>query len=105
MRELDNQVEYWNRIGTGKAFSHPVNFGRLTELLPTDSLILDFGCCYGRIPGLLHDYGYTNVIGVDPAHAMVNAARTRFPDISFRPHVWRLRSTEGATTTDVGLRA
>lgn len=67
-----------------KTFGHPVNIERLAELLRSDSRILDFGCGYGRIRGLLPNYGYTNVIGVDPAPAMVDAARVRFPDISFQ---------------------
>ncbi len=42
---------------------------------------------YGRVLGLLHVHGYTNLIGVDPAPAMVAAARERFPGISFQEFV------------------
>jgi hypothetical protein len=31
MQELDRQFDYWNRIGPGKIFSHPVNFQRLSQ--------------------------------------------------------------------------
>jgi len=84
MHQLDNQIDYWNRVGPGKPFGHPVNLERLTDLLPTDSHILDFGCGYGRVLGLLHKNGYTNLIGVDPVPAMVAAARERLPGISFQ---------------------
>ena len=73
MQQSDNQIDYWNRMGPGKSFGHPVNLERLTDLLPKNSCVLDFGCGYGRVLGLLHQYGYSNLIGVDPAPAMVLA--------------------------------
>ena len=81
---LDNQRDYWNRIGPSKPFSHQANIGRLRDLLRPDSRILDFGCGYGRVLGQLYESGYTNLIGVDTAPAMVDAARLRFPGISFQ---------------------
>lgn len=82
MEELDRQIDYWNRIGPAKPFGHPVNFERLEQWLGPDSCILDFGCGYGRVLGLLHSRGYHNLAGVDPAPAMVAAARQRFPTIA-----------------------
>jgi SAM-dependent methyltransferase len=78
---LDRQIDYWNRIGPAKPFGHPVNFDRLERWLPPDSRILDVGCGYGRVLGLLHRRGYQQVRGVDPAPAMVAAARQRYPTI------------------------
>ena len=82
-QRLDLQIDYWNQVGPTKPFAHPVNieqFGRW--VLPTDR-ILDYGCGYGRALGFLHANGYTNLIGVDPAPAMIDAARQNFPAISF----------------------
>jgi len=89
---LDVQLDYWDRIGPSKPFAHPVNLARLQEYLDPGCPILDFGCGYGRVAGFLWSHGYRNVIGVDPAPAMVAAARERFPDLEFRvlddaPHV------------------
>ena len=84
MKNLDNQIHYWNRIGPSKPFAHPVNVERLAGLLHADSSILDFGCGYGRVLGSLRNHGYTNLIGVDPAPSMVDAARVQFPGISFQ---------------------
>jgi SAM-dependent methyltransferase len=78
---LDCQIDYWNRVGPGKPFSHPVNFDRLRQILSPESRILDLGCGYGRTLGLLSEGGYHNLIGLDPAPAMVAAARQRFPAI------------------------
>jgi len=80
----ESQIDYWNRLGTTKAFSHPVNLSRLAELVDLDCRILDVGCGYGRVMGLLHDHGYRNLVGVDPAPAMVAAARQRFPALTFQ---------------------
>ena len=92
MQDLDRQVDYWNRVGPGKPFAHPVNCERLAQLLAPESCILDVGCGYGRALGLLFDRGYHNLIGLDPAPAMVAMARERFPAITFEeiqspPHI------------------
>jgi SAM-dependent methyltransferase len=91
-QSLDFQIDYWNRVGPSKPFAHPVNLARLKEYLDPGCRILDFGCGYGRVAGLLWSQGYRNVIGVDPAPAMVAAARGRFPALEFQvlddaPHV------------------
>jgi SAM-dependent methyltransferase len=78
-----SQSDYWNRLGPTKPFSHPVNLSRLAELVDLDRRILDFGCGYGRVMGLLHDHGYRNLVGVDPAPRMIAAARQRFPALTF----------------------
>ena len=83
MDDLASQIDYWDRLGTTKPFSHPVNLSRLAELIDLDRRILDFGCGYGRVMGVLHDHGYHNLVGVDPAPAMIAAARRRFPALTF----------------------
>ena len=81
MEDLDNQKNYWNRVGPTKPFSHLVNVSRLAELIDRNSHILDFGCGYGRALGALYNQGYHNLIGVDPAPSMVEAARQKFPQL------------------------
>jgi SAM-dependent methyltransferase len=78
----DLQLEYWNRIGPTKEFAHPVNVPRLRQWLASGSCILDYGCGYGRALGILQASGYSNLLGLDPAPAMVAAARERYPGIS-----------------------
>lgn len=61
-------------------------------LVSRSGLVLDFGCGWGRVSALLRDAGYANVVGVDPAPAMIAAARTRCPRVRFElladpPHV------------------
>ncbi|HEX5475895.1 MAG TPA: class I SAM-dependent methyltransferase [Vicinamibacterales bacterium] len=92
MQDLDRQIDYWNRLGPAKPFAHPVNFERLTRWVAPEDHILDFGCGYGRVLSVLHSRGYRNVRGVDPAPAMIAAARQRLPTITVEllespPHV------------------
>ena len=82
-RRLDLQMDYWNGVGPTKPFAHPVNISQLRRWVGPTSRILDYGCGYGRALGILKDSGYTNLIGVDPAPAMIAAARQSFPSISF----------------------
>ncbi len=46
--DLDHQVDYWNRVGPTKPFSHPLDLERFGALVPPDRRILDVGCGYGR---------------------------------------------------------
>jgi SAM-dependent methyltransferase len=83
MQDLDHQLDYWNRMGPDKPFAHPVNFERLSRWLTPHSRILDLGCGYGRALELFFERGYHDLIGFDPASAMVAAARERCPAINF----------------------
>lgn len=84
MINLDRQLDYWNTEGPQKPFAHPLNLERLYQWLSPDSRILDFGCGYGRSLGELSKAGYGNLIGFDFSPAMIAAARTRFPEITFQ---------------------
>jgi len=81
--DLDSQLEYWNTEGPQKAFAHPLNIRRVTHWLSLDSVIIDFGCGYGRSLGELAESGYEKLIGLDFSPVMIDAAREKFPDITF----------------------
>jgi ubiquinone/menaquinone biosynthesis C-methylase UbiE len=81
--DLDSQLDYWNTEGPQKTFAHPLNVRRLTHWLSIDSIVIDFGCGYGRCLGELSDSGYENLVGLDFSPAMIQAARERFPEITF----------------------
>jgi len=80
---LDLQLNYWNRIGPSKPFAHPVNIEQFSRWVEPASRVLDYGCGYGRALGILDSHGYNNLIGVDPAPAMIASACQRFPAIAF----------------------
>jgi SAM-dependent methyltransferase len=79
--DINNQVDYWNRIGPTKTFAHPVNLDRLKELVPPTASIVDFGCGSGRVLKILLDHGYRNLAGFDPAPSMIAAAGERLPGV------------------------
>jgi SAM-dependent methyltransferase len=79
---LDNQVEYWNSTGTGKTFGHPLEPSWLADV-DRAAHVLDYGCGYGRLAGLLAGQGFTNVEGVDVASRLVARARALWPAARF----------------------
>lgn len=83
MQRLDLQMDYWNQVGPTKPFAHPVNIQKLARWVSTPSRIVDYGCGYGRALSILHANGYTNLIGLDPASAMITVARQSYPSIPF----------------------
>jgi SAM-dependent methyltransferase len=83
-RKLDLQLDYWDRIGPEKPFAHPINIQQLRQWVSPTSRILDYGCGYGRALGILAANGLTDLFGVDPAPAMIAAARQSFPTLSFQ---------------------
>jgi SAM-dependent methyltransferase len=80
---LDSQLDYWNRIGPTKTFAHPLNIEKLSLWVQLDSRILDYGCGYGRALGILQSKGYRNLVGMDPAPAMIDRARLDYSHIAF----------------------
>jgi SAM-dependent methyltransferase len=80
---IDSQLDYWNRVGPTKTFAHPLNLEKLSLWVPPDSRILDYGCGYGRALGFLQSKGYWNLVGMDPAPAMIDRARSGHPQIAF----------------------
>jgi SAM-dependent methyltransferase len=92
MADIDCQIEYWNRVGLTKPFSHHVAFDRLSTLVPNDAVLLDYGCGYGRVLESLRDHGYQNLLGAEPADGLATVARSRLPtipilDLTRPPHL------------------
>jgi SAM-dependent methyltransferase len=75
---LDSQREYWNSAGTTKTFGHPIELTWL-DGLDRHARVLDYGCGYGRLVGLLAGHGFDAVEGVDVAENMIERARAGQP--------------------------
>lgn len=84
MSALNRQVEYWNRVGPTKPFSHPINLERLAGLVDQSAPILDVGCGYGRTLEVLQAAGYEHLTGVDIAPVMIQLAQARVPAAAFQ---------------------
>jgi SAM-dependent methyltransferase len=79
---LENQLGYWNTAGAAKTFSHPVEPTWL-DRIDRQARILDYGCGYGRMSGLLAERGFVAVEGVDVAPNLVARARELQPGLEF----------------------
>jgi SAM-dependent methyltransferase len=69
--DLDNQKEYWNSVAEIKTFTHPLDIELLNRFLKKQSVIVDFGCGYGRIVKQLVDFGFENVSGYDTSKELI----------------------------------
>ena len=79
---LDNQLGYWNAAGAAKTFGHPVEPTWL-DRIDRQARILDYGCGYGRLSGLLAERGFVAVEGVDVAPNLIARARETHPSAHF----------------------
>ena len=82
MADINNQVDYWNKVAQEKEFTHPINIALLQTHLSLSSKILDYGCGYGRVCQKLSEAGYTNIVGVDSSSEMIQRGRELYPELS-----------------------
>jgi SAM-dependent methyltransferase len=73
--DIDNQTEYWNKVAAQKEFTHPLNHFILGNYFSFDSMILDYGCGYGRIVNELIQSGYKNIIGYDTSAELIKRGK------------------------------
>ena len=79
---LDNQAGYWGSVGLTKAFTHPIDVGWLRGV-GGSARIVDYGCGYGRVAGLVRGHGFGGVEGFDVSAGLVERARRAYPDLRF----------------------
>lgn len=68
---IDNQKEYWDKVAEIKTFTHPIDLELVKSFLNKQSIIVDFGCGYGRIVKQLTDLGFENVSGFDTSKELI----------------------------------
>ncbi len=69
--DLSNQAAYWNKVAKTKQFTHPIDIGLLEKYVDKTSVILDYGCGYGRLVNELQANGFTNVTGFDTSVELI----------------------------------
>lgn len=79
-----NQLEYWNAVSQEKEFTTFLDFQLISDYLNPDSLIVDYGCGYGRTLNEFHKFGFRKLIGFDYASEMIERGKTEFPYLDLK---------------------
>lgn len=69
---------YWQKEGAKKTFTHSINSNWLEDV-DRDTLVLDFGCGYGRLTPQLLGHGFNSLVGYDPSAALIARAEQENP--------------------------
>jgi SAM-dependent methyltransferase len=88
MSDLDQQIDYWDTAAATKTFTHPLHLPWWDDVDRRASIV-DFGCGYGRTLEALVELGFTDLVGLDIAPAMIARARRHHPEMRFEVmHAW-----------------
>jgi SAM-dependent methyltransferase len=76
-----DQKSFWNRAANTKRFSHAIDFDEFDKHVDIESVILDYGCGYGRTLSQLKQLAYSNIVGMDFSERMVETAKGNLPGV------------------------
>lgn len=79
-----NQEAYWNKVAPKKNFTTTLDFKLIPDSIQKDSLIVDYGCGYGRTLYELHSFGFHNLLGFDFAADMIERGKSEFPYLDLK---------------------
>ncbi|MBG0791795.1 MAG: class I SAM-dependent methyltransferase [Desulfovibrionaceae bacterium] len=79
---MEDQQRYWNDHCAEKTFTSFFMLDAFRRHVPAESLILDFGCGYGRTLAELRDAGYTRLTGIDFADSLIERGRREHPGLN-----------------------
>jgi ubiquinone/menaquinone biosynthesis C-methylase UbiE len=74
---------FQNITEADKEFTTDIDIGLFSEFIDKDSIILDYGCGYGRTIDILDTVSYKNIYGVDISNEMIDMSRKKFPAYEF----------------------
>ena len=79
-----NQKQYWDKVAKNKKFTTYLDIDLLSKYLDKESLIVDYGCGYGRTLNELYLKGFKNTIGFDFSPKMIERGKREFPFFDLR---------------------
>ena len=79
-----NQKSYWNKVAPTKNFTTTLDFNLIPDSIKKESLIVDYGCGYGRTLNELHARGFNNLLGFDFASDMIERGGEEFPYLDLK---------------------
>lgn len=74
----------WNDIATKRSYDDPFYLDKLKKYMTNDSIIIDYGCGYGRLVNMLNENGYTNVMGFDTSEQMISRGLSENPILNIK---------------------
>ena len=81
MTSINRQTDFWDQAAWKKSFTLPLDWGLLEKHTSKTGHILDCGCGYGRSSQLLHEKGYTHIVGVDISAEMIHRGQKEYPHL------------------------
>ncbi|MFC0877474.1 class I SAM-dependent methyltransferase [Saccharicrinis sp. FJH2] len=81
---FSNQIDYWNSVSQDREFTTYLDHELVAKYLNPDSLIVDYGCGYGRTLNEFYALGYRNLIGFDYAAEMIKRGNVNYPHLDLR---------------------
>lgn len=82
--KVNNQKEYWNKVSPTKEFTTAIDLNLIPDFIKKDSLVVDYGCGYGRTLNELYTQGYNSLLGFDFASDMIERGKSEFPFLDLR---------------------
>jgi len=82
-----NQKQYWDKVAKNKKFTTYLDINLLSKYLDKKSLIVDYGCGYGRTLNELFLNGYKNILGYDFSPKMIEKGMKEFPFLNLKVSV------------------
>lgn len=84
MNEIEDQKAYWDKVAPTKKFTTTLDLNLIPNSINKDSLIVDYGCGYGRTLNDLYTKGFKNLLGFDFAAEMIERGKSKFPYLDLR---------------------
>lgn len=80
--DQNSQLNFWNQAAKTKGFNDPFYLEKLQPYLHENSVIIEYGCGYGRLLNLLYTNGFRNTLGFDFSPAMIERGQRTFPQLN-----------------------
>lgn len=96
------QLKYWDKAAETACFTHPISFDALSKYIDLQSIILDYGCGYGRLMYDIHLAGYENIAGVETSNELVRRATQENSEYDIR-HIAHCATGLSSDTIDCVL--
>ncbi len=84
MFNINHYKKYWDENAAEKTFTHPLVLENITSYIDQSSIILDYGCGYGRSLNALYEAGYSNLHGIDYSRKMIERGSNDYPALELR---------------------